>query len=1622
MSGAHDHHDSDALAISAQDDYYHNARERSIEDNMLEEYSEKPPPPPKKKFYKNKKYWIICSIISAIVIIVVVCLIVFVFFPMIVQSLMNQAGIDVNGADISFSPPQQQQQPAKRDYDIQKTFYMSMKSSLKNTGPFSANIVFHNPILVYYNGTLLGNITLPDTSIGGGHGDLNAETPFLIEDPNFFASFSKDMLALDNFDWNLKGSCDVTALSRTSTANLDKTVTIPGMGGFKDVKIQSFNLPANDPTGGILVELGTVMKSPSPIGIQLGTIQLNIGYQGVNLGMVSASNVTLVKGDNTIPLKGSIKPLTNPADLEKVGVMFSTYVSGGTAQTSATGVSAAPDGHTPINWLTEAFKSVQMNVGLSNQGGPLKIINAVSMGYLDLKFDANNPYSPTVSAPNVVADFSIPFGFTLNITDVTQNITMNTNSTGNFSELIVPWVKAQSDQQAGKLQFPITNAVLAALPGKNDAFNSYTYDLTSSDLYTFGVSGQATTKTLTPIGEITLGGITFAVPTALHGLQFLNSTPTVINSVDMMGGTSEALQLDIGVTMGNPSDFSMSVGDVTFAMFAEATQVGTVTLANLTLQRGDNTVIAKANFDPKSSQQGQGMLTAFVMGQNSSAAIGGFENSTAIASLVKALSAVKIDTTLPGLKEPLIQSGALTVLPDTVQTSIVNVAVTIKNPFTAGLAITKVKSAATYKGMPVGNIDQDISSNPFVISGHANGVSPQLNMQMNLEPAAVALLMRDLAVDANLDTKALDSLLGMGGFHIQGQEDVTPSASVFDGFNISSYVLQAMKALKADLALESTLQVGDYVDVLSFSQNAVQINADDTVTRLIPIVGQPIVQQIVNGAELGFETLILSDPTNNNAKVQMKGSITKTGPMAATINFPSPLTVRWQGRTLGTATMPAIQALADKGAQFDVPSTLVITDQDAMQDFATYMINNEDFVWDIVSDDVAVTALGFTFTGIKMEKFVTLKGANGFKGAVTINQFNLPSNEPNNDGITLIADTTIVNPSQVGFNLNTVAFNSYYKDVLVGPLGASPGNFAPAASSKIQMKGKMIPQKTQHGLDMITEVFENYLAAKNSILSVQGDYASGPAGQVGWLTQAFKSLKIENVILPGPPEKPVLIPSITMMNMQLDFTKDPYAAPASSTEVRAQLKNPFGFPLGVTKLSMEVDAQAANHKMAHLSVPTQSATTDNTGMVKTQFSNVPFKVYGDSHDLFSGFLMSLTQASSAAFGLAGVSNALTQTAVGNLQLDGISFDVTTTMAGLGNLGGKTDILSLVIAGGTKDYVLVKTVVAFTNPSQITISVGDINFSAKTTDGTYTVGQVFIKDTIIKPGVNQYNAEFHLAGPSAVIGHLFTNYLTNVQMPLSIVGTPESTAIEPLKKALGSVKLATTMNGIQANLIVSVKVIIKVDELLAGKSTSVATLKNPFETPYVLNGLKADVYFPSTISGTFKVGHVDSIPGPCTIPAGGTASCDPWTVIMDAGLDKLIEILVADEKVLNMQQNISCLVGGSDGYSSEFYYAQDRVPTEVEFDAGLFAIPLSPKVNTTESANTTSTASTSVPVPSSSSTTDKPTEAPITTTTAPEQSTETPTKSSEATPKATTESKSEPTASAAVKDSHFIFPF
>lgn len=207
---------NDALLVNRQSDEYY---QRSTEDaDMMEEYSEKPSAPTKVPFYKKKKYWIMCSILTAISTITAVLLAIYVFFPLIAQNIMNAAKINVDAAQITFSKPEvlNSETYAKRDGDnMNTTFYMNMESSLSKTGPFSAKIRFQNPIDVLYKDQVLGNIFLfNDSSISHGKGTLNAITPFLIKDEAAFASFARDMMAVESFEWTLRGKLDITALTR----------------------------------------------------------------------------------------------------------------------------------------------------------------------------------------------------------------------------------------------------------------------------------------------------------------------------------------------------------------------------------------------------------------------------------------------------------------------------------------------------------------------------------------------------------------------------------------------------------------------------------------------------------------------------------------------------------------------------------------------------------------------------------------------------------------------------------------------------------------------------------------------------------------------------------------------------------------------------------------------------------------------------------------------------------------------------------------------------------------------------------------------------------------------------------------------------------------------------------------------------------------------------------------------------------------------------------------------------------------------------------------------------------------------------------------------------------------
>lgn len=120
------------------------------------------------------------------------------------------------------------------------------------------------------------------------------------------------------FTWTLKSKITLKALGRTvNNLDLNKDLVVKGMGGFPDVKILRFDLPSDAAPGqGINLVIDTQMNNPSPIGVTLGTLVLDIAFNGTQLGQVRATDASIAGGAPSIlNLTGTMFPQTTPEGL-----------------------------------------------------------------------------------------------------------------------------------------------------------------------------------------------------------------------------------------------------------------------------------------------------------------------------------------------------------------------------------------------------------------------------------------------------------------------------------------------------------------------------------------------------------------------------------------------------------------------------------------------------------------------------------------------------------------------------------------------------------------------------------------------------------------------------------------------------------------------------------------------------------------------------------------------------------------------------------------------------------------------------------------------------------------------------------------------------------------------------------------------------------------------------------------------------------------------------------------------------------------------------------------------------------------------------------------------------------
>ncbi|KAG0042499.1 hypothetical protein BGZ83_000392 [Gryganskiella cystojenkinii] len=1311
------------------------------------------------KFYRRRKFWYFCIPNAIIALIVAVLLALYVIMPKIAQDLMNKATINFSSIDITDPSP--------------TTMSIAMIGKMEKTGPFSAEISFPETVHVSWNGVELGTTDIPGTSkASGGEGSLNLASAFKVTNATAFTEFSSYMLNADAFIWHLQGKLNVKALGHTvKDLTLSKDITVKAFNGLSNIKIDRFSLPGDDPFGkGILIEIDTSVFNPSSIQMYMGSLTLAISYKDVLMGYVTSSNLTMVRGQQTLSMKGYLIPQNTTNGLAVTSEMMSRYIGNVVTNTTATGVEVKPDGVNSLEWLSAAVKNLKLNVPLQSPT-PLTLIKALNLGALGLVFTPPTAYEPVTTSTGVIANYSLPdgFGFNIQFQQVSNAFSLSRGGV-TIASLNSSYNPSTSDMASGTLTFNLLATPLVVPEASHAPFQEFNRDLTIGADLPFQVVGQASVFANTSIGVVNLVNIPFNASTQLSGLQSLANPAPTITSLQVISGTPTGLTMAISVVIVNPSSISLNAGDVVLALMYKGVNLGTVTMPNLALVPGANTVATTSTIDPAKSPEGLELLNLYTSGAGATVNIVGTPTSTNVESLALAFGALNIQTQMPGLQSKLLASASLIVLDTTLVNGLAQTVVTVNNPFVPAMTILSIDTKITYGDLSVGTVTSTFTSPP-VIPGTGQGTITA-PLTMNTNPHDLVTLIRAQAVKNGLNTDAFDGLLSL-------QAGGKPPSSLFVGFNVAEFTMKAMAGLQVDITMTTTVKVGEYQVTMPYTQTGVTTNTDQTILKLLPIVGTPIAQILVDASSLAFDAITIQGPTDTSFHTDIKGMISNTGPMDAQISFPNPVVVSYNGKAIGSMMMPTVSAVADKGAALDLKGVaFTITDTAAYTDFTVFALNNAKFDWTISTAGIVVTTMGAPIPGVSMTKTVTLDGFNKLAG-LQLGGYIIDTVD--DKGLHLTIDASLQNPSTIGMVILVSQFNTMFGKLVLGPAVANGLSLVPHGESKFALQASIVP----NGSDMtpiLQGIFHNALNNISTPLVAVGTGAPG----VAWLDTAIKSLTLSTAL---PPLSAPPIESVTIDAMSMDFACDTCVdRPLATSSITAKTNLPFK-NAPIDSLSQNIQVLDEHKNVVGVLKTPYAACVVNGNTVSTTTPSSELIIDAAAMDeTYPTFIGALNNATIYNLGLRGTADSMLKLGpFGLVEIKGIPLNVTSPLAGLQGLK-KIDMPYVV--GVELD--LTSVVVNIHNPSKLTLHIGDLKLMMGT---DYTPeglgGYSLSKNVTLVPGDN-YMASWAFLDYSSAGGLAIAIGIGSGPVPVTLYALPGATSNKALDKGLSSLRTGSTI--------------------------------------------------------------------------------------------------------------------------------------------------------------------------------------------------------------------------------------
>ncbi|KAG5653629.1 hypothetical protein H0H81_011855 [Sphagnurus paluster] len=1452
----------------------------------------------------------------------------------------------------------------------QSTFGTQLKGNIGNAGPFDAVISFPSGLTVSWAGKALGRINMADVKVTGDVGGaIDASSPFEVADVGQLTEFTKAsaLLTQESFDWDISGeNLAVSALGIRvpAIALSSKKVTLKGFNGLKGgVKIKTFDLPSNDPAGGIHLTLEAATTNPSQVGISLSSIGFDTYVGDVMIAPVLSGPTTLASGSTTdMSLVGRLIPQDSAAGLSTVSGVFNNFVHGKDSNVEVRGSSAGPndvcfscaqtsfplaDKHpNQVTWLNEGIKSLRIATVLPNRG-PLKVIKSIALNQLQLIFTDKTAYNPLTTSRSTDAAFTLPFNFPLDIAALEQTLTVGFEGTS-FAQLVLPKAPSNTDVQNRIIHLTFDDVPFAVFGDKHSTFDKFVAATTVGKTQNLRLSGSANADAKTAVGLLSLQGIDFDVDSSIDGLEGLNTKPVVVGNVDVAHGFSDYLLIKVDKRLAHQT----GGWRLLYRSVPEA-----ATCYGLTISKD-------VHYAPQGGavSAGRALLQNFLQGIDVDTTIAGTTGSTSIPSLKSALSQIRLSPVkIPASNDTLIKSASLVFPLDIVKTGVASTSFTLANPFTASINLLKIAATASYHGVVLGKINAiDASAHPIHADGHGSVTSPLLPLQFNTQPLAIIQLLTVASQEAHVDlgplTQLFQFIVANPTFNppvVTSVDTNSPTCVSGNQFDAAGAILKTLAGLKVDLSVDTSVKLDDY----------------KTALFLIGAVAGPVAQHLVDISVLQFAEANITNISDSGFDLSLAGSLTNVGPLDASIEFTEPLTVTWQGKDIATITLPPVCAAAGAGVpEYRTNARLNIIDSSEFTSFATFLLHNPSFDWTISSKKLRLTALGTIFDNVALSKVVSFKAFNGLPG-VTIGNFQLPSDDPAG-GIHIETDAFIPSPAQLGIDLGTVTYQAYFVDTLVGPLTGKNLYLAPNSQTTNHLSGRIQPQSGKD-LENIGVLFSKFLAGENQTLIVKGESVQpdGSNGPVTWLSTAFKTLELE-VILPG--QKFDVIQSIALNDLRVTMvTPDQaFAPPTSSDFTLAKYKNPFGFSLQVIEAGQTLVLESHGVDIAQLTLPKVPAvggvSTGNVADLVISFKDQPLQALNPT--AFAQMFAGVTLLDELDLTLKGSADVTAVTAIGNVALTGIAFNVPSSLKGINSFGHTAALSEVSVTGsggaGGSEYIVAPLKTVLQNPSNISLDTVGISLPVLW-QGT-KVGRVVIDTFHLVPGENPSATEFHYqpdnANDTTAQAFLSQFILTDSTLDLAIRGDLQSSPFPSLAPGLAQLQIGTSLSGLnQPNFITKIYVTITLETLDNDLVTINFDVHNPLDAPLVLEFVQTDSGVQGTTYASFGTGFSSFV-----VPPGQTVnSGDIPNVFLTQGVLASLDIIPLG--YLDVFAAATVRVGEG-GYQIPWLHLnQAGVPTEYNLDLG-FAAPARASNETSsasESSSTSASASASVSASASS---------------------------------------------------------